>query len=187
MGEQRAGEMEVDIEISSAAEVKRRCTSPKVILGQKFPTKVRPRQQSRFVCILSATIFAVQKTADIRTSLKWLLQGLIILIILLETLLIPDSKWLQTILIIWPPFLLNHLIRYIKYRWRGFPKSPFVPFPFPLNSIPQSGAVQEWRDFGNSPRRDGGANISHASISPSSTVHSPSQAILGVRKVYNIS
>ena len=70
MGEQRAGEMEVDIEISSAAEVKRRCTSTtKVILGQKFPTKVRPRQQSRFVCILSATIFAVQKTADIRTSL----------------------------------------------------------------------------------------------------------------------
>ena len=40
MGEQRAGEMEVDIEISSAAEVKRRCTSPKVILGQKFATKV---------------------------------------------------------------------------------------------------------------------------------------------------
>ena len=69
MGEQRAGEMEVDIEISSAAEVKRRCTSPKVILGRKFPTKVRPRQQSRFVCILSATIFAVQKTAVIRTSL----------------------------------------------------------------------------------------------------------------------
>ena len=67
MGEQRAGEMEVDIEISSAAEVKRRCTSPKVILGQKFPTKVRPRQQSRFVCILSATIFALQKIVDIKS------------------------------------------------------------------------------------------------------------------------
>ena len=30
----------VDIEISSAAEAKWRCTSPKVILGQKFATKV---------------------------------------------------------------------------------------------------------------------------------------------------
>ena len=42
-GEKERGEKDgdgVDIEISSAAEAKWRCTSPKVILGQKFATKV---------------------------------------------------------------------------------------------------------------------------------------------------